>query len=225
MDGTPSTWPRRALLTALLSAAGCAALAVLWHTVPAWQRLDAAWLEHIRTHTPDALATILEVVGHGGSPFVAVPLAAGLAIYLWHRRQQTRALLWVMAFSSGQGAVFAVKLGVDRVRPSAPDLLERAFSFPSGHAFTAVLLYGGIALLSKPSGPRRMRGLAMLLAGGLALAIGWSRLVLRVHYPTDVLGGWALGTAWLALLWAALQHWAPTGASGRPANSSTRSPR
>lgn len=225
MDDASPTWPRGLLLTALLSTAGCATLAVLWQIVPAWQSFDAVWLERIHTHTPDVLATALKLIGYGGSLFVAIPLAVGLALYLWSRRQRARALLWAAAFLGGQLTVFVLKLSVDRVRPTAPGLLERAFSFPSGHAFTSVLLYGGIVLFCQPWRSRWMRWLVILVAGGLALAVGWSRLIRRVHYPTDVLGGWLLGIAGLALLGAALQRWASTGAPGRPVSSSTRSSR
>jgi undecaprenyl-diphosphatase len=86
------------------------------------------------------------------------------------------------------------------------------FSFPSGHAFTAVvvygaLLYGGWIRWSA----NWSRGLLALATGLLILATGWSRLVLRVHYPTDVVGGYLLGIAWLALLWMALHRWGAVG--------------
>lgn len=223
MDDRTLTWSRWSWLAALLGTAGCAALAVLWQIIPSWHRFDVTWLGRIHTHTSAPLADALSVIGYGGSQFVAIPLSIGIAGYLWHQRQRTRALLWMAAYFGGQLVVFLLKLSIDRVRPSAPGLLERSFSFPSGHAFTATFLFGGIVLLGWHRWTHGARWLLVLIASGWALAVGWSRLVLRVHYPTDVLGGFALGIAWLALFRIALRPWAPGHAS--PISSSTRSSR
>ena len=224
-DPTTLNRPRWTWLTALLGTAGCAVLAVLWQISPAWHRLDVTWLERIQTQTPAPLADALNVVGYGGSQFVAIPSALCIAGYLWHQRQRTRALLWTAAYASGQLVVFALKLSVDRVRPSAPGLLERTFSFPSGHAFTATFLFGSVVLLGWHRWTPGVRWLLVLIASGWALAVGWSRLVHHVHYPTDVLGGFALGMAGLALLRIALRRWAPRHTSHTSVSSSTRSSR
>ena len=80
---------------------------------------------------------------------------------------------------------------------------ENSFSFPSGHAMMAIAFWGALAyLLSKNFSEQWQK--TVVIAGGCALifAISTSRLYLGVHWPTDILGSWILGGAWLAgLIW------------------------
>lgn len=209
---------------ALACLSGFAALAALWTQVPAWRRFDAAGLDRIHAWTPDALVAWADVVTALGGLPVTIPLALALAGYLWYRRRSRTALLWSVAFFGGQAVLFALKLGFSRTRPQAPDLLVRDFSFPSGHVFTSVVLYGALLhvgwhRLTTAWARRALAG----AASALILAIGWSRLLLRVHYPTDVLGGYVLGAAWLALLWMMLRRSGAVAPHGKPVSSSTRS--
>ena len=205
---------------ALLGVGSCVALGVLERTISAWHAIDAAWLARIRTETPEVLFPWFEGIGYGGNVVVVIPLALVLAGYFWHRRQQTTALCWTIVFVSGEAIVLTLKWAFSRARPSAPGVLQDHFSFPSGHAFNAVLLYGAVLLVSWSRWERSWtRWTAALVAGGLMLTIGWSRLVLRVHYPTDVLGGVVLGAAWIALFRASLYRWR----ADAPVSSSTRS--
>ncbi len=107
-----------------------------------------------------------------------------------------------------QGAANVMKELLQRKRPD--DWLyhhELGYSFPSGHATTAVVFFGGLVLLA----------LSLPLSQGLRLAVvalpaifvvglPWSRLALSAHYATDVLGGLLLGGGWLALMTAFLHH-------------------
>jgi membrane-associated phospholipid phosphatase len=108
---------------------------------------------------------------------------------------------FLAAFAGSQLIVAALKEVFDRPRPqlgSAVELSSSA-SFPSGHATAGVASLGAAAVLAAerlPS-PRARIGLwAIVFAGGLA--VGASRIVLNVHYVTDMLAGWCLGLAWLA---------------------------
>jgi undecaprenyl-diphosphatase len=118
----------------------------------------------------------------------------------------------------GGGAVSAqlVKVLVARPRPPLADarLVETSYSFPSEHATLAVALYGTAAfLLMRAVRPDALRALAGSAAALLALAIGVSRVYLGVHYPSDVLAGWALGGAWVALATVVADVEAPEGLS------------
>jgi diacylglycerol kinase family enzyme/membrane-associated phospholipid phosphatase len=86
------------------------------------------------------------------------------------------------------------------------------YSFPSGHTLDATVFYGVMLLVFLPIIPRRLRKLAIGLVIALVVVIGFSRVAIGVHYPSDVIGGWLLGVAWLAITAHAFGHWrAETG--------------
>jgi membrane-associated phospholipid phosphatase len=107
-----------------------------------------------------------------------------------------------------QGTANLMKAVLRRTRPD--DWLyhqELGFSFPSGHATTAVVFFGGLVLLAArlPVSPE-LRPAAVILPAIFIAGIPWSRLALSAHYATDVLGGLLLGGGWLALMTAFLHH-------------------
>lgn len=80
-------------------------------------------------------------------------------------------------------------------------------SFPSGHAMISALVYLTLgALLARIVPRRRLRLFVMTIALVLTAAIGLSRIYLGVHWPTDVLAGWAAGAAWALASWAVAEH-------------------
>ncbi len=89
-----------------------------------------------------------------------------------------------------------------RARPpvSHLDKAPPTSSFPSGHTAAAICMYGALALLSFER-PRSLllRGLLTLLAVAVPMAVALARVYRGMHYPTDVLGGAALGASWLAV--------------------------
>jgi len=169
---------------------------------------DERLAEWLHGRATDPLTDVFRVITWTGNfvTLLAVTLVA-MAI-LWYRRRRTDATFVALAFLGGQVLSNAMKLGFRRERPFFPDPLatERTFSFPSGHALVSLAVYGSIALVVARgiSSPLRR---AILLAGTalFVLAIGFSRLYLGVHFLSDVLAGFAAGTAWLALLYVALE--------------------
>ena len=155
------------------------------------------------------LVDVLTVVTSLGSPVWFYVLVGGAALYMWGRGQPRIALFLVFTGLLGGLLNSSVKELVDRPRPSlvAPVATARGKSFPSGHAMAATVNYGALLLAFLPLMGRRLRPLAWGIAIGLVLAIGFTRLALGVHYITDVLGGYALGLAWLAASTAAFGIW------------------
>ena len=115
-----------------------------------------------------------------------------------------RRAAWLVAVASGGGLVVStvLKAGFGRDRPDVVPHLAPAFtaSFPSGHSMLAAVVYLTLgALLAVILPGRRIRAYALAVALVLVLLIGLSRVYLGVHYPSDVLAGWAAGLAWGAL--------------------------
>ena len=140
-------------------------------------------------------AMLLSWLGRG---MVLMPLALAAAVFLYFRRRIRAALLLIIVFG-GRLAVELQKMVIGRARPGVDEHLEmvQTLSFPSGHAANATITYMAIALLV----PVKQRNRAISVGLGLALALqaGWSRVALGVHWPSDVIGGWAFGLFWVAL--------------------------
>jgi undecaprenyl-diphosphatase len=116
-----------------------------------------------------------------------------------------RAALLLLA-AVGGGLLFStlLKLGFDRPRPDLVPHGSRVYtaSFPSGHSMLSAVAYltlGG--LLARVQPRRRLKGYLLFAAVLLTVLVGTSRVYLGVHWPTDVVGGWAAGAVWAALCW------------------------
>ena len=108
----------------------------------------------------------------------------------------------IVAVLSGWLASFALKGLFARTRPTVvPHLMPAHFSsFPSGHSMMAAVVYFTLgSLLSSLMKERRLKVYFLTLATVLSVLVGLSRIVLGVHYPTDVAAGWAAGLAWATL--------------------------
>lgn len=138
---------------------------------------------------------------------VGVTLAG--ALFLFWRGKRWGALTLLIATFTGRGLVILQKDYFARLRPEENlRLVEVSYqSFPSGHAANPTIAYVGLALLLFDD-PRHRRA-AAAAAMVLALFIGISRPMLGVHWPSDVIAGWAFGLFWLALVFALMERWRP----------------
>lgn len=159
-------------------------------------RVDA-WASGVAQSASPAVVSVFEAVTTLGSAWIVVPLVVTVAVGLWRQRHRAEAALLVTAFAAGEGLLYGLKAFFHRARPEIQIVAEHGYSFPSGHSFTAALVYGLLAVLAWRWAPRS-RGAFVLLCVSLAVLVGISRIVLGVHYATDVIGGFALATAWLA---------------------------
>lgn len=108
------------------------------------------------------------------------------------------------------------KLVVGRPRPDElpPIVVEPGYAFPSGHSLSAMVAYGVIAVLvARSSLGAGLRAALVIGLGVVVLAVGVSRIYLGAHYPSDVLGGWLTGLAWV-VLFAAVSARLDPGLSG-----------
>lgn len=127
-------------------------------------------------------------------------LGIAVAILLVILRRPWLGLAWVIAVAGNAVINPALKQVFARIRPLRPEgfVFERSFSFPSGHSSGCVVAYGMLAYLALRILPTRWQLPSLLLAVTAIVTIGASRLFLQVHFASDVLAGFASGSAWLA---------------------------
>ena len=162
---------------------------------------DQAVIDTLSTHvTPQSLKASAALT-HLADPRTLTVLCIFGALVLLLRRQPGLACAWVLAIAGNGVLNQRLKLFVGRVRPLDADgaVLAQGLSFPSGHSSGAVVTYGMLAYLAMRLLPKVWHLPTVLLALLLSLAVGASRILLGVHFPSDVLAGYASGMTWLAL--------------------------
>ena len=144
-----------------------------------------------------------------GSSAVLVLFTLAVAVFLGVRRQR-HALVLVLAASLG-GLLLSngLKLLFQRPRPDLVPHLAHvdSTSFPSGHAVSSAVVYLTLgALLSQLVQERKQKAYFLGVACVLTFLVGLSRVMLGVHYPSDVLAGWSIGLAWAIGCWMAVSY-------------------
>lgn len=131
-----------------------------------------------------------------GDWLILVPVAIGSAGWLLWRKQKREAIALLITVAAVRGLVSLQKILVARPRPDAePWMVEYSNGFPSAHAANSAVTFMAIAIFL--SGSRR----AIAAGAALTMVVGLSRVFLGVHWPTDVLGGWAFGLLAVLPLW------------------------
>ncbi|MBD2180237.1 phosphatase PAP2 family protein [Planktothrix sp. FACHB-1355] len=202
-----STIPIGGLMVAALSLWGFAEIAdeVLEKET---DKLDTSILLTIRElHTP-LLDRIMLGITFLGEPEVLLMLCilAIVALLILNRTAQT-----TMLAIAGFGAIGLNYLLKDLFARTRPALWERildvtSYSFPSGHAMISLVVYGAIGYLLASQFKPHSR-LIFSLTIFVISAIGFSRLYLGVHWPTDVVAGYAAGVVWLLACMLSLEVW------------------
>jgi len=157
-----------------------------------------------------------------GSRLLYVPLFAALVlVLLWQGRRRSAAFIIVTAIGS-ELLNTSVKTAVDRSRPMFLDPLTQApgSSFPSGHAQEAAVAAAMVLIVYLPALRGAARSAMITVAAVAVVAIGLSRVVLGVHYLSDVVGGYLLGAAWTMVVAALLTGSPPTTVTPQPSTSS-----
>jgi undecaprenyl-diphosphatase len=135
----------------------------------------------------------------------AVTLAVVGFLVLTRKRHAAAAV--AVAVLGGLLLSQALKWGFARPRPDLVPHGQTVYtqSFPSGHAMLSAVVYLTLgALLARTQPRRRVKLYFLAVAGVLTAVVGVSRVYLGVHWPTDVLGGWAVGAGWALLCWLAM---------------------
>jgi undecaprenyl-diphosphatase len=140
-----------------------------------------------------------------GSVTVLGLLSSIVVAYLFLTKSRGAAFLVLVAVLGGVAVNSILKIQFARPRPDLfiPAVKVFTASFPSGHAtFSAITYMTLAALLARMTTSRRLRYYFVTVAVALTFMIGISRVYLGVHYPTDILAGWCIGSAWALICWA-----------------------
>lgn len=176
------------------------ALVVLGLTLP----IDVALMEWLGELRRPWLTTVMLVFTFIGNGLIEVPLALLAAYALWRLGRPLCAKRYVFAALSAEVLYAVLKPSFQRDRPRIIERLADAgwYSYPSGHAMLAPVIYGfGLILLAKSVRSQGARTALLLMAMTIPPLIALSRVYLGVHYPSDVVGALFLGNAWV-LLWS-----------------------
>lgn len=148
----------------------------------------------------DPWGDLVRVVNTLGVPPVWAVIVIAIAVAMWLRRGPAAGVLVALTLASDIAA-FAIKLAVGRERPDTAVVHQflgiESFSFPSGHVVRAVALSAVMAWLLAPPALRLRAALAAAVVAWLVM--GYARVALGVHWPTDTIGGALLGVAWFAI--------------------------
>ncbi|BDA84117.1 phosphatase PAP2 family protein [Aureimonas sp. SA4125] len=162
------------------------------------QPLGPTWMQEV----------LRDFTALGGNAVLTL-ITLAVAGFLWMQGNRRSMLLVLAAILGGFAMTSLLKLGFDRPRP---DLVPHSMttytaSFPSGHAMLSAIVYLTLAVLVARVQTRRSIKIYLLTTASLlTVIIGVSRVYLGVHWPTDVIAGWAAGAAW-ALLWWTIASW------------------
>jgi membrane-associated phospholipid phosphatase len=191
---------KKPMLWALLGLAwavfGGLAMTVVRAGGPGWDAPILLFWHRHATSALDALAVFLTIVGNTG-PMVG--LGVLVLLVLLRRRAWRAATLWALSVGGSMLLTQVIKALVARPRPTLWLSLrpETTLSFPSGHAMdTAAVATALIFLLTHG----RFGGWVRVLGPLFALAVGWARMYLGVHNPSDVLAGWCAAVGWVLLV-------------------------
>jgi undecaprenyl-diphosphatase len=178
-----------------------AALALVVRASDGLVRIDSAVANWGARHATAASTQGLKVVTQLGETWTVLAVGLTLAlIELVRTRSRWVAPFLVLVVAGDKLLTTSVKELVDRARPALNPIAETLGpSFPSGHSSTAAAFWAAAALVVSRWCPRRVRVALVGVAVALAVAVAASRVLLDVHWLTDVLGGLALGWAWFAV--------------------------
>jgi membrane-associated phospholipid phosphatase len=157
---------------------------------------DQTLLMFAHTHATSLLDRILIFFTHAGSAASLVPFNILVFGYLVHRCERYQAAFWFLATTGAALLNLTAKHVFARVRPDlwVSLLPEHTYSFPSGHAMQSMAVSVALIALCWHS---RWRWPMLVAGASFVLLVGSSRIYLGVHYPSDILAGWAASTAWV----------------------------
>lgn len=162
---------------------------------------DAGVRGAIHEFASPGMTRLAQALSAIGAPDSLAILSAGVLLGMLGLRWKRAALQFLVTLAGGLALDGTLKVAFQRTRPEAyfGTTLPASFSFPSGHALISACFFGSLAaLVAARTRSRAARGALWTAAGAVALAIGLSRIYLGVHFPSDVLAGYAVAAVWVS---------------------------
>ena len=168
-----------------------------------WDKPTLLWIHSFATPTRDALAVWVSILG--GIQVIG-PITAIVTVALMLRSRWRQGVFFALCVAGAGVLNVTAKLVFQRHRPDfwVSPRPELDYGFPSGHAMGSLAFALALALLVWNT---RWRWLALLTAGLFALVVGFSRLYLGVHFPSDVLAGFMASLAWVLGVFLIVRSW------------------
>ncbi|MCX6733346.1 MAG: phosphatase PAP2 family protein [Candidatus Peregrinibacteria bacterium] len=165
-------------------------------TIHALDSLVAHFFLSLRT---PLLTQVFELITMLGTPITTTVITIIVAAIIYKKHHTYIIPLLTTAIGAGI-TIYATKIFFHRLRPRDALITEKSFSFPSGHALISMALYGLITYIIYRNYKKKSQKITTISIGTLLIfLIGISRLYLGVHYFSDVIGGYLIGSIWLAI--------------------------
>lgn len=162
-------------------------------------QFDLALVNALQQQTADSVLWAFSWITRLGDVLTLAVVGVVIGVILLAKRYWILLVGWIVTLAGGGLLNTLLKEIFQRARPELGQGLASGWSFPSGHAMGALMAYGMLAYVGMYLVPRQWRGVVMGVCVSLVLLIGASRLFLGVHYFSDVVAGFVVGTSWLTL--------------------------
>jgi membrane-associated phospholipid phosphatase len=154
----------------------------------------------IHSHAGDRLDLLAAILTDLGSFWTTTPLIIGMALSFLFARRWNYFIYAVVIFFGAINISHTGKIIIHRARPRLWELFYQIgsdYSFPSGHAMSSMSFALVLIILAWNT---RWRWLVVFFSSLFVITIAWTRLYLGVHYPSDIIGGWAIALAWAMIV-------------------------
>jgi len=139
-------------------------------------------------------------------PYNIMIVTGIVACVVWWKNRQADAIFLLLTVGGAMASDLLLKLIFKRSRPELWThlVIETDFSFPSGHATISMAFLLALVFLAWPT---KWRWPIVIIGTVIVTLIGFSRLYVGVHYPSDILAGWLVSLSWVSLIWLLGQHY------------------
>lgn len=158
---------------------------------------DDPLLMFVHGHATPLFDSLMYFFTTAGSAFVLGPLVLVVFVFLMRQSKRTPATFIAVAVGGTWLINFLSKQAFGRVRPDlwVSIVRETTYSFPSGHAMSSMAVATALTFLLWKT---RWKWMALVAGGAFVFMVGLSRVYFGVHYPSDIVAGWAASLAWVA---------------------------